>query len=326
MNNTAESDWGYPTSSSCNPNRTFPTQDPPITMAANSRYKKGIILAGGTGSRLYPATRNVSKQLLTVYDKPMIYYPLSTLMLAGIDEILIISTPQHLGSFEQLLGDGRDLGVALQYAAQPSPDGLPEAYGIGRSFVAKDNVAMILGDNIFCGEGFRQCLGAAAARKTGGTIFVKAVQDAERYGVLELDSEGRPLSLEEKPVKPKSNLAVTGIYFFDNRVLEIAADLKPSARGETEIVDVIRRYLDLGELHVEQLDADCAWLDTGTPKSLSQAAHCIEVAEREQGIKIGCPEQAAFTMGLITAKQLEKLADPLEKGYGDYLRSLLQKM
>jgi len=268
-------------------------------MAPISSYKKGIILAGGTGSRLYPETQTVSKQLLPVFDKPMIHYPLSTLILAGIREILIISTPNYLGSFEHLLGDGRNLGISLQYAVQPTPDGLPEAYVIGRHFTGSDNVVMILGDNIFYGPRFEQQLATASSRKSGGTIFVKAAEDANRYGVLELDHEGRPLSLEEKPDRPKSNLAVTGIYFFDNRVLDIAADLTPSARGETEIVDVIRHYMDLGELCVEELDSECAWLDAGTHESLTLAAHSIEESQRRDGIKIGCPEQAALTMDFI---------------------------
>ncbi len=270
-----------------------------------SSYKKGIILAGGTGSRLYPETRTVSKQLLPVFDKPMIHYPLSTLILAGIREILIISTPNHLGSFEHLLGDGRNLGISLQYAVQRTPDGLPEAYVIGRRFIGSDNVVMVLGDNIFYGPRFEQQLATASSRKSGGTIFVKTIEDANRYGVLELDPEGRPLSLEEKPAKPKSNLAVTGIYFFDNRVLDIAADLTPSSRGETEIVDVIRHYLDLGELCVEQLDSECAWIDAGTHESLTLAARSIEEAQRQDGIKIGCPEQAALTMGFIAEKHRE---------------------
>ena len=270
-----------------------------------SSYKKGIILAGGTGSRLYPETRTVSKQLLPVFDKPMIHYPLSTFILAGIRDILIISTPNHLGSFEHLLGDGNDLGISLQYAVQVTPDGLPEAYGIGRRFIGSDNVAMILGDNIFYGPHFEQQLATATSRRSGGTIFVKATEDANRYGVLELDPEGRPLSLEEKPAQPKSNLAVTGIYFFDNRVLDIAADLTPSARGETEIVDVIRHYLDLGELCVEQLDSKCAWLDAGTHESLTLAACSIEEVQRRDGIKIGCPEQASLAMGFITEKHRE---------------------
>jgi glucose-1-phosphate thymidylyltransferase len=293
-------------------------------MANTPAYNKGIILAGGSGTRLYPVTRAVSKQMLPVYDKPMIYYPLSTLMLAGIRDILLISTPADVGGFERLLGDGSALGISIRYAVQPSPNGLPQAYVIGREFVGSDNVAMILGDNIFYGHSFHHMLAAATNRPEGGTVFTYIVKDPQRYGVLEIDKSGRPVSLEEKPVEPKSHFAVTGLYFFDNRVLDIAAGLKPSARGETEIVDIIRAYLDLGQLHVQQLGRGFAWLDTGTHESLMQAGAFIETIEQRQGLKIACLEEVALLKGFITAGQLEKLAAPMNNSYGDYLRAVLK--
>jgi len=286
-------------------------------------YKKGIILAGGSGTRLYPVTRAISKQLLPVYDKPMIYYPLSTLMLAGIRDVLIISTPQDIGSFERLLGDGDWLGISISYAVQPNPGGLPQAYIIGRDFVGQDRVALILGDNIFYGHNFQQMLKTASNRETGGTIFVYTVKDPQRYGVIELDQQRCPVSLEEKPEHPKSNLAVTGLYFFDNQVLDVAADLKPSRRAETEIVDVIRHYLVNKQLHVQQLGRGIAWLDTGTHESLMQAASFIQTIEQRQGLRIACPEEVAYVMGFISDDRLEQLASDMNNDYGDYLRLVL---
>ena len=292
-------------------------------MESIGAYKKGIVLAGGSGTRLYPVTLAVSKQLLPVYDKPMVYYPLSTLMLAGIREILIISTPADIDGFQRLLGDGTSIGISIQYAVQPSPDGLPQAFVIGREFVGSDNVALVLGDNIFYGQGFQRMLADAANRPTGGTVFTYPVKDPQRYGVLELDVDGRPVSLEEKPDAPRSNLAVTGLYFFDNRVLDIAENLEPSARGETEIVDVVRHYLEIDELTVQQLSRGFAWLDTGTHESLMQAGSFIETIEQRQGLKVACLEEAAFAMGYISTAELAALAEPLNNEYGDYLRSLL---
>ncbi|NIO33536.1 MAG: glucose-1-phosphate thymidylyltransferase RfbA [Planctomycetales bacterium] len=282
-------------------------------------YNKGIILAGGAGTRLYPVTRAISKQLLPVYDKPMIYYPLSTLMLAGIREILVISTPVDIGSYERLLGDGSWLGISIRYAVQPHPGGLPQAYIIGREFVGSDHVALILGDNIFYGHNFQQMLKAASGRETGGTVFVYTVRDPQRYGVIELDKNNRPRSLEEKPEKPKSNLAVTGLYFFDNDVLDIAAEVKPSRRAETEIVDVIRHYMDRQQLYVEHLGRGSAWLDTGTTESLMQAASFIQTIEQRQGLRIACPEEIAYVMGFINGDQLEQLAGSMNNDYGQYL-------
>ncbi|MDA1178779.1 MAG: glucose-1-phosphate thymidylyltransferase RfbA [Planctomycetota bacterium] len=283
--------------------------------------RKGIVLAGGTGSRLYPVTRSISKQLLPVYDKPMVYYPLSTLMLAGIRQILLISTPQDIGLFERLLGDGRQLGIEISYAIQPQPEGLPQALVIGRKFIGDDNVALILGDNIFFGHGFQAMLVKAAQRPQGATIFSYVVKDPGRFGVVELDPAGQPVTLEEKPSAPRSNLAVTGLYFFDSRAVEIAASLTPSKRGETEILDVIRAYQSLGELSVQQLGRGFAWLDTGTLESLMLAGSFIQTIEQRQGLKIACIEEVAYQKGFITRDQLMTLSAPLNNEYGDYLRA-----
>lgn len=285
---------------------------------------KGIILAGGSGTRLYPVTHVVSKQLLPVYDKPMIYYPLSTLMLAGIRDILIISTPQDTSRFAELLGDGRRWGIQLSYAVQPSPDGLAQAFLIGKDFIGNSPSALVLGDNIFYGQSLSQQLKRAAAKDKGATVFAYQVHDPERYGVVEFDSEGRAISLEEKPRKPKSKFAVTGLYFYDNNVAGIAASLKPSSRGELEITDLNRHYLNQGLLDVERLGRGMAWLDTGTHDSLFEAAMYIQTIERRQGVKIACPEEIAYRYGYITAAELESLAHPVRKsGYGQYLLSLL---
>jgi glucose-1-phosphate thymidylyltransferase len=288
--------------------------------------RKGIILAGGSGTRLYPVTQVISKQLLPVYDKPMVYYPLSTLLLAGIRDILLISTPQDTPRFAQLLGDGARWGIRLSYAVQPSPDGLAQAFIIGRDFVGRDPSALVLGDNIFYGHELQPLLQQANRRTEGGTVFAYPVADPERYGVAEFDRHGRVLSLEEKPQHPKSRYAVTGLYFYDNQVLDIAAALKPSPRGELEITDINRAYLAKGELAVEVLGRGMAWLDTGTHESLLEAAQYIETIERRQGLKIACPEEIAYRLGYIDAAALEKLGEAMAKNaYGRYLLGLLRE-
>ena len=287
---------------------------------------KGIILAGGAGTRLHPVTQAVSKQLLPVYDKPMVYYPLSTLMLAGIRDILLISTPEDLPRFEALLGDGARWGIRLTYAEQPRPEGLAQAFVIGRDFIAGDSAALVLGDNIFFGHGLAKVLQAEAQLESGATVFGYRVSDPERYGVAEVDAEGRVLSLEEKPAQPKSNLAVTGLYFFDARVADIAAGLKPSARGEYEIIDVIRHYLDDQTLRLQTMGRGMAWLDTGTHDSLLQAAEFVATLERRQGLKIGCPEEIALRQGWIDVEQLQSLAAAMGRStYAEYLQVLARE-
>jgi glucose-1-phosphate thymidylyltransferase len=286
---------------------------------------KGIILAGGSGTRLYPVTQAVSKQLLPVYDKPMVYYPLSALMLAGVREILVVSTPEDTPRFERLFGDGRRWGINFEYAVQAAPQGIAQSFLIGADFIGRDACALVLGDNIFYGHEFAMDLRVASRKVRGATVFAYPVTDPRRYGVVEFDGHGKALSIEEKPAQPKSRYAVTGLYFYDNRVVDLARSLQPSARGELEITDVNRRYLEMGELDVVVMGRGMAWLDTGTHETLLEASQFIETIERRQGLKIACPEEIAFRMGYINAVQLEALAAPLEKsGYGQYLLSLLR--
>lgn len=287
-------------------------------------FKKGIILAGGTGSRLYPLTHVISKQLLPIYDKPMIYYPLSTLMLAGLRELLIISSPRDIGGFESLLGDGNQLGIDIQYAVQPKPEGLAQSFIVGKEFIGDDNVALVLGDNVFYGQGFQTMLKRATSRSVGATIFGYPVKDPERYGVVEFDDDRQAISLEEKPENPRSSFAVPGLYFYDNQVVSIAESLKPSPRGELEITDMNKEYLSRNQLAVECFTRGFAWLDTGTHESLIQAADFVQTIEQRQGLKIACIEEVAYNKGFIDLEQLDRLAKPMQNQYGDYLRELVR--
>ncbi len=286
--------------------------------------RKGIILAGGSGTRLYPITHAVSKQLLPIYDKPMIYYPLSVLMLAGIRDVLVISTPQDTPRFQQLLGDGSAWGMSFQYDVQPKPEGLAQAFILGRDFVGQDDCVLVLGDNIFFGHQLVTMLRSAAAQPSGATIFAYRVKDPERYGVVLLDASGRAVDLQEKPTQPKSRYAVTGLYFYDNQVLDIAADLRPSPRGELEITDLNRRYMQMGQLSVQTMSRGIAWLDTGTHDSLLEASSFVQTIEKRQGLKVACPEEIAYRVGLIDAGQLEALATNIKNDYGEYLREILR--
>ena len=294
-------------------------------MTETTSCKKGIILAGGTGSRLYPLTRVISKQLLPIYDKPMIYYPLSTMMLAGVRDLLIISSPQDIGHFQSLLGSGEQLGISIRYAVQEKPEGLAQSFIVGREFIGNDPVALVLGDNIFYGQGFRSMLRRAASQSSGATVFGYPVKDPERYGVVAFNEQGEPTELVEKPVAPPSNYAVPGLYFYDNQVVEIASNLQPSARGEYEITDVNKEYLSRGELRVELFTRGFAWLDTGTHETLIQAGDFVQTIEQRQGLKIACIEEIAYLMGYIDREQLASLAQQIPNQYGQYLKEIVAR-